>query len=204
MKQHILLFAVIITLAGSTGCRKPKACLQPSVSTANLGEQVLFTDCSEHAHNYSYDFGDGSPKAIESTTAHTYTTPGLYTVTVEVSNKRDRRETEASTIITVKGITVGDFTVSEWELYKTAEYDEFNYFPEGNIQSPGHRYRFASDSVYIYDGFSNPLPYAFQVTSSNQFTINGILYRVVRNHNNEIWYRTNDFGFYTMYYLKKI
>jgi PKD repeat protein len=44
---------------------------------------VTFTNCSENASSYRWDFGDGSQSEVESP-VHTYADPGDYTVTLEI------------------------------------------------------------------------------------------------------------------------
>jgi hypothetical protein len=44
---------------------------------------------------YEWDFGDGSPKAIEESPTHTYAKPGTYTATVTVTDAKGNRGTDS-------------------------------------------------------------------------------------------------------------
>jgi hypothetical protein len=50
------------------------------------GLQVSFTNTSQDATSYTWNFGDGSPSSNATSPQHTYTAPGVYTVTLVASN----------------------------------------------------------------------------------------------------------------------
>ena len=50
-----------------------------------LSEPVQFTDLSENATKWNWDFGDGSGSTKQNPT-HTYSAAGIYTVSLTVSN----------------------------------------------------------------------------------------------------------------------
>ncbi len=199
----ILPGAVLWFLTILNGCKKPEACIQPSDTSVELGEPIAFTDCSENAANYKYDFGDGTTRTLEKNPSYSYEKPGTYTVSVEVSNKREKHSSQVSSVISVDGVTIGDFTVALWELYKTSELEDGSFSEEANIQTPGIGYRFASDSTYIFDGFSDPLALKFELLNDHQFQMDTVLYCVTRNYGDQLWFRTDAKGRYTLYQLKK-
>ncbi len=50
------------------------------------GKSVIFKDCSVNQTTELLDFGDGSPVSNSADVIHTYTTPGVYTANLTVSN----------------------------------------------------------------------------------------------------------------------
>ena len=57
----------------------PKACFEMSVETGKVGNEITFTNCSENAAAYAWDFGDGTTSTQQEPT-HTYTEAGSYTI----------------------------------------------------------------------------------------------------------------------------
>ena len=59
-----------------------------TVSTNSLlaGENVTFVDYSINQNTELLDFGDGSPTSNNANVNHTYTTPGIYTAKLTVTN----------------------------------------------------------------------------------------------------------------------
>ncbi len=51
-----------------------------------LGETAVFTNTSTNALTYTWDFGDGSPLSTVPSPTHTYTTTGVFTVTLTAYN----------------------------------------------------------------------------------------------------------------------
>ncbi|MDA0244655.1 MAG: M14 family zinc carboxypeptidase [Chloroflexi bacterium] len=51
-----------------------------------LGETAVFTNTSTNAVTYTWDFGDGSPLSTVPSPTHTYTTTGVFTVTLTAHN----------------------------------------------------------------------------------------------------------------------
>ncbi|MCP4538101.1 MAG: PKD domain-containing protein, partial [Chloroflexi bacterium] len=47
---------------------------------------VTYTNTSTNTTTYAWDFGDGSPPSTEENPVHTYTQPGVYTVTLDASD----------------------------------------------------------------------------------------------------------------------
>ncbi|MCR9099114.1 MAG: PKD domain-containing protein [bacterium] len=73
------------------------------------GLTATFSPASTNALSYNWDFGDGNASAF-SAPAHTYTTSGIYTVTLTVSNDCGSATSELT--ITVGSAPVPDFGVS--------------------------------------------------------------------------------------------
>ncbi|WP_410510224.1 PKD domain-containing protein [Methanosarcina hadiensis] len=78
--------------------------------TANVTEgftplSVQFTDLSENAISWSWDFGDGD-NSTEKNPIHTYYTAGIYTVNLTVSNENGMNSKLATINVTEKTVSV--------------------------------------------------------------------------------------------------
>ena len=72
--------------AGSSSTNKPTASFSYAIlNPYNLPLNIACSNSSQYATSYSWDFGDGS-KSTDSLPAHTYTTGGIYTITLITSN----------------------------------------------------------------------------------------------------------------------
>jgi len=101
----------------------PVADAGPDVS-AYTGETVLFdgsasSDPDGTIVSYAWDFGDGSPPTAGASVSHVYTVPGIYTVTLTVTDNDGATATDTS-IVTVTAplleveVFYDSFEVSEW------------------------------------------------------------------------------------------
>ncbi len=99
----LLLLGATLTLFAckdDDGNPDPVACFNITDNTVASGETASFTSCSEDAHHYEWDFGDGATSPIENPT-HIYNNPGTFTVRLDVFNE-DMSKTDVET----KTITV--------------------------------------------------------------------------------------------------
>ena len=81
-------------------------------------ESVTFTNNSQYAASYLWNFGDGQT-STEMNPVHTYMTPGTYTVTLRVENTLGNDTKTRTNYITVNPNTnppVADFAASETEV----------------------------------------------------------------------------------------
>lgn len=62
---------------------------------------VQFQNNSSSANDYSWNFGDGSPETTQSSPTHTYTNPGVYTVTLIANNTHSCLVTSDTTTLTI-------------------------------------------------------------------------------------------------------
>ena len=104
----------LITAANllATGVTNPALCVADFTYNKNIlcaGDSVAFTDISYHGiTSWNWNFGDGgtlvgSDPAVHQNPIHTYSIPGVYTVTLTVSNGADQLSKTYSNIITVLG-----------------------------------------------------------------------------------------------------
>ena len=98
-KRNLLITAMAV-LALASCMKEPMACATiPSTGTANTA--VLFNaDCSMDAHHYEWNFGDGS-MSMDANPTHTYTTAGMYTVTLMTMSENEKKMDETSGMITI-------------------------------------------------------------------------------------------------------
>jgi len=135
---------------------------------------VNFTDCSENATTWLWDFGDGSQSDVQNPT-HTYTDPGNYTVNLTVSNENGT-DWELATIEVLapsepsdpvfpianfsSNVTSGEapFTVQFIDLSENADSWAWNFDGDGDVDD------YFENPVYTYETAGN---YTVNLTVSN-------------------------------------
>ncbi len=71
---------------------------------------VTFTNTSQYATGYTWDYGDGVTSTVSlATHSHTYTTPGVYTATLTAQGPYDSNTYTRTSYITVYGQPVASF-----------------------------------------------------------------------------------------------
>ncbi len=97
MKKAILFLSILLLVFSSCKKHKYKACLTANQLTANVGDTITFSNCSDFDGGYTdshWLFGDGTnaySKAQASVT-HTYATAGQFTVTLNIGEKENGSE----------------------------------------------------------------------------------------------------------------
>lgn len=91
MRKNLLYLFMIGLSLMFTACPEdadviPMACFEPSATEVAVGELISFTNCSQDAEYYSWDFGDNG-NSTEVSPAYSYDEPGLYTVTLTAHNR---------------------------------------------------------------------------------------------------------------------
>lgn len=113
-------FEVIIdelTLQESTFMPAATADFFSDVTEGDAPLTVFFTDLSENATSWSWDFGDGNTSAEQSPN-HTYTDPGVYSVTLIASNSATADTLIVEDLITVHEVNgVAGFSQSDFSVY---------------------------------------------------------------------------------------
>ena len=105
----ITLFGIIALLLFTVSCEKEGtgtapapavvSCFTIAVTEAHVGDEITFTNCSENATNYTWDFGDNSSIITAESPKYTYTTAGEFTVKMVAAN--DNNESTTLQTITV-------------------------------------------------------------------------------------------------------
>ena len=95
MKKYFFLFVTLAVVASA--CQKrPDPCFTYTSTPGNLA--VSFSNCSENAVNYMWNYGDGTYSDTPSPT-HTYDTTGTYQVTLQATASNDVYEEETQTVV---------------------------------------------------------------------------------------------------------
>ena len=96
-----------IIVQGEPGQEKvlPVADFSSNVASGYVPLDVQFTDLSKSANSWNWDFGDGANSA-EQSPAHTYSSPGNYTVTLTASNENGTSP-KTAVISVLQGISDG-------------------------------------------------------------------------------------------------
>lgn len=133
-KTWIYFCAFILLLSVFTACKEDDPDPEDEVDEMTLdftfaNEEnsltVVFTNASEHAVSYAWDFGDGSDVATEENPSHTYAEPGTYTVELTGTDAAGE-ELSVSKEVTVEQETspelVVDFTYTNEQNSLTVDF----------------------------------------------------------------------------------
>lgn len=118
-----IIGGAIITL--SSCVKEPVACLQASKTSAETNEAISFTDCSENAHSYLWEFGDGIT-STDANPSHTYSSSGTYTVKLTTESKNGKKSDNKSLTVMIEAPVqkfVGGYSVKD----KVTEYYQGSY-----------------------------------------------------------------------------
>lgn len=111
--KHTLFLTTIIPLIWSCETREevipPTACFTISEDHIFVGETINFTDCSEDAQSYLWDFGDDN-NSIMQNPGHKYNESGEFVVVLRVTNKA--LQSEVNKTIYVSEIGNDDLLIS--------------------------------------------------------------------------------------------
>ena len=103
MKTKITILAMLSvgSLALTSCMKKPMACVDSGTKSGTVGQAVSFdASCSENAHHYQWDFGDGASGHTASTT-HAYNSAGTYTAKIKALSKNSKKEDEKTITVTI-------------------------------------------------------------------------------------------------------
>lgn len=103
MKTKIAIVAMLTVGALTlTNCmKKPMACVDSGTKSGTVGQSISFdASCSENAHHYMWDFGDGA-SAHSASTTHAYNSAGTYTAKIKALSKNSKKEDEKTVIVTI-------------------------------------------------------------------------------------------------------
>ncbi len=104
MKNTNIFNTLLILIISISACKKEEnaspmavACFEISSEEANMGDEISFTNCSQNAVIFTWDFGDGSEIVSDDSPTHTYKTAGEYIVQM-VSANASNSDTVSQTV----------------------------------------------------------------------------------------------------------
>ncbi len=125
MYWQAMLILAVVSLAGMTSCKeeeeaeKPVASFQFAVSETNYLE-VVFTNYSQNATSYTWNFGDGT-SSTEKDPTHVFAAAGTYEVSLTAKNEDESAVFSKSITITdpneASKLLTGE-TSKTWQLYR--------------------------------------------------------------------------------------
>lgn len=128
--KHRTIFLLTLSFAGFTACMNPLARFTMSAQHAEAPASVDFTNTSEGADTYVWDFGDGV-QSTDSTTTHRYTHAGKYDVTLKaIKGKKTNTMTQSIVIDPPSKCLIEittDFGVMMAELYDATPQHRDNF-----------------------------------------------------------------------------
>ncbi len=188
-----------LLLAALYSCKKPEACFTASSTNVKVGEPITFSDCSKNGANYLWDFGNGET-STEARPVFAFETFGTYTVSLTVSNKKEKRSHSTTSGVTVDIPTVAELS-GTWFRYK----EETETGSIVNI-SPEEKWEFLDNDTLLIDNTDYPYVLdsdgTFQITNWRLST-----YEIVKLFGNDLVIRENEVslfgGPYIDHYLRR-
>lgn len=116
MKTYILPLLLCVSLVTISGCvKEPIAEITADKSEVETGENVKFSNSSQEALSYEWNFGDGTIISTEKAPSHSWSTAGTYIVTMTAYSKKEKKKDEASLTVIVNDINkkfIGFYSIS--------------------------------------------------------------------------------------------
>ncbi len=106
MKKFLCLLLMLSTLFIVSCQKQPKASFDVAGSNFKTGESVNFTNTTEDAASYEWDFGDGA-KSTDKSPSHSYATQGSYLVTLTAFSKNEKKKSSASNSVSITAANTG-------------------------------------------------------------------------------------------------
>lgn len=100
MKNPILFIIGTLTLFAASCTTEPTAFINADKTEVEVDEQITFSNTSEDAESYLWEFGDGTT-STEKAPVKAYTAAGSYTVRMTAYSKNEKKEDQASVAVTV-------------------------------------------------------------------------------------------------------
>ena len=201
MNKSVVVILICFLIIVSSCTRKPEACITASVTTAKLGQLIIFTDCSTRAgDDWKLEFGDG--KSIDdfnnAPLEHVYESPGTFNATYAVWTENKKKTDETTLVLVVQNPTEGEIT-GTWVNNKIEEY----LTTWGLIDSwnPNDTLIFYSNGTYEDDyGTSN-----WELDpDGGEITLDPELFTITKLYDKEMILKNIEFGGYYLFYLKQI
>ncbi len=116
----------------------------------SVGDTVYFTNCSEEATDYNWNFGDNTT-STEAETYHIYTEPGDFDVTLTATKGDDENiATQSISVVSTKSYIINYGSYSGGKSTITA-YDNFTGEEENNFYKTVNNLDMVSNVQYAYN-----------------------------------------------------
>lgn len=132
--KNALSICLPLALLFSACQKEPSACFTSATDlrsfiTGGIEDKRTFSNCSTEAHDYTWDFGDGSSSSTVPAPTHTFTSVGTYTVTLTAQSENGRKESSTTETIVVKGRAVFFAATAQYPVTVTVGADTRQGFP---------------------------------------------------------------------------
>jgi len=124
----------------------PVACFTVSSSTAKVGEEVTFTNCSLKSDSYLWNFGDGATSTLENP-AHTYTESGSFSVQLTATNSAGSSQKALPLVVETAGVLLSegfedypDFSITDFGNWTLIDNDGAPSWGVSGIDFPNYGY----------------------------------------------------------------
>lgn len=114
MKRRLPIFILFTLILVSCKKEEPVASFSYTPNDPEVDDVVNFTNQSEHASTYEWDFGDGTPLSTIDNPTHTYEDDGIYTVQLKATGEGGSNTTSQSITINYPPPVAG-FTMDKAE-----------------------------------------------------------------------------------------
>ena len=113
--NHLICIMILFSLSivSCEKAEKPIAIFTMDKTSSEINETISFTNFSENATSYSWDFGDGNTSTVEHPT-HSYSSAGTYEVTLTAKGEggTDSNTNSIEIIVTLSGIWSTSFDLN--------------------------------------------------------------------------------------------
>lgn len=101
MKKIKIIGSIITVLLFMACSKKPSASFKTDLSTVEENQSITFSNTSEDADSYEWDFGDGSGTSTEASPSHAFQNAGIYSVKLTAYSKGKKKSGSTSQSISV-------------------------------------------------------------------------------------------------------
>ena len=204
IKIPFLLVAGLSGLFFLASCTKtPDACFNQDKTTASIGEEIKFTDCSKNgSSDYTMNMGNGTTLTDGDQSfpvLYGFPRPGTFTVTYKVFSENGKKSDEVTLSVTITPPVTADF-LGTWDLYKIEEQDPF--FGIIDSWDPDQTYTFTTDTVSISNSWgATPNTWSLNADDA-EISIGTAIFTVHKIHGDEMVLLTGEI-FEEYYYFRK-
>lgn len=160
MKKLSFFAAVTVGFMFTSCIKEPVSCLTAGSTAAIVDEEISFANCSEDAETYEWNFGDSSDVVTTATANHAFESEGTFTVTLTAYSKKEKKSTQATTLVTVSKTKEQMFAGTKkdgdqlvWENTQTLTYayvvNQPIFDQRDTINGNGETIVFMADGTYM-------------------------------------------------------